>query len=568
MSSLYQKLLFCLLAACGLFLLVECIPFAVVCVNNKDCTEVNATRCVVGQCQSCKSHPDCEHLSSTPKCSVGTCVTCGNAKQCQDFYNSLGKEEPTPEVSVETSVPDARGETPPKVPDTPPEKVADGPLQLPGRYATIFTSPHPITVTDIEVDPQNNAYIIGHFKEELKTKERVATGLKDDFYLFIAKLNADGKVMWLYRYMFRSLGAALTILSDGNIVAIGTSRQKSKADRHCLFLKLTQDKGDPRGEYVLPSSVFCEGTDVITDATGRGFYVLLNILGGLKLIKADGKSAEPRSGAKSDFLIGHMNTSDKLGTFTWFEHSENAGQIEGKKLRLGKNKGLFVSGYFKNGFSYPKQQKVAFPKQDNKNVFILRLESDNSHKPDWAFQFGSVRDEQVHDFELTSGEAPLIVGYFDGAINVDKCTNIPEPLNKHFMFVLLGNVRGKCVGFQYPSTREKEATSELSSISVDPEGNVYTAGKYTHNISFGGQTFASTGNRAQSKLLLMMWNKGGAFIWSESLGDGGNIHDVRLRANGASLFIVGSYSKTINLEGSAYNHKEAMFVWRRTPKPR
>lgn len=88
---------------------------------------------------------------------------------------------------------------------------------------------------------------------------------------------------------------------------------------------------------------------------------------------------------------------------------------------------------------------------------------------------------------------------------------------------------------------------EATGVTCDAAGNVYVAGHFSYQVTFGGGTTVLTNPAGNNDGFIAKFNSSGAFIWGKSLHGNGNERITAIEASGTSIYICGSYTQAATL---------------------
>lgn len=88
-------------------------------------------------------------------------------------------------------------------------------------------------------------------------------------------------------------------------------------------------------------------------------------------------------------------------------------------------------------------------------------------------------------------------------------------------------------------------------IKTDAAGNTYMTGSFTSSITFGESTLTSAGG---ADIFLAKFNKDGGVVWAKHVGGGiGNDQGIGIALGSTDVYITGTVVKTVKLNGTSYS---------------
>jgi hypothetical protein len=168
----------------------------------------------------------------------------------------------------------------------------------------------------------------------------------------------------------------------------------------------------------------------------------------------------------------------------------------------------------------------------------VALENNNS-KPNYASikeftngqsYFGSIK------FDLTGNM--IVSGVFKGAINFNGINLVASGTSYDF-FIGKFTKDGLCL---WATSSTGTGSSSGVSLGLDASGNIYFAGEYSGEQSFGGTTVNSVGN---SDIFIGKLNNAGAFQWLQTAGGNGQdtFNGLSIDPTGG-IYIIGNFEST------------------------
>jgi hypothetical protein len=179
------------------------------------------------------------------------------------------------------------------------------------------------------------------------------------------------------------------------------------------------------------------------------------------------------------------------------------------------------------------------------DVFVMRLSPDGEDEQGVAFANPGI--ERVSDAAVDANNDVVIVGSFDGELSFGGegvTTNGGDDI-----FVTKVGLDGSERWTRHFGTASEES---VEAVAVDGTGKVALTGAVVEAIDFGGGQLLPIGAEPNDDAFVVVLAPGGDHLWSKRLGDEGQQlgEDVAFRPSGA-LVATGSFQGAIDFDGMA-----------------
>jgi hypothetical protein len=348
-------------------------------------------------------------------------------------------------------------------------------------------------------------------------------------------------------------GNAIAIDNLGNVITTGSFRTICYGDGFALSSYGNSDiflqKLSPNGAVIWVTQFGGVNSDightVVTDSLGN-IYVAGTFLGTVFF----GTASLSSGTSSSNFFLLKLNPA---GEIIW--RKAIPGTISDKpKLAIDANDNLFLSGAFQGSRSF---DGITL-NSNNGRGYLAKINSDTANII-WATQFGS---------GTTLNGQPVVVNVTTTHIAVDNLGNIyvtgcfaghgrfgtetflsPNSLSNAY----IAKINGQGV-FQW--TKLYTGTSEGTSIVVDSNNNIYTAGKYSGTVTINNTTY--TTEPSIYWVYLEKFNANGDLVWIKNYNMNSSENSIVIPQlaidSQANLFFKCHFYNTITFEGNTYNH--------------
>ena len=344
-------------------------------------------------------------------------------------------------------------------------------------------------LTKITLDHEDNIIITGGLFDSAFVGDRYirAVGKANDGEgdFFVAKLNPGGEVLWLdhsggmfvaHQQTGTNMGTAVTVDKANNVIATGMYIGSPKLGH------VTLPVGGPNEDLYLAKY----------DARGKLLWATAATCD--YNIYANSISTDPKGNIYLSGFFGHHNLSGKA--------------------------------YFKN---------ITLQSYGGRDIFIAKYNPNG--KLLWARQAGSPnRNSQDYGRGITadSSDNCFVTGWFEGA------PVFADTLEKHWgkrdVFLAKYDSGGNLL---WVNTMGGKHNDQGNTVCLDQEGNVYCAGHFSEEATFGSRMMKSRGD---NDIFIVKYNKDGIFQWAKHTGSTGaewqmdSAHDLSIGVNG--LFVL------------------------------
>lgn len=160
----------------------------------------------------------------------------------------------------------------------------------------------------------------------------------------------------------------------------------------------------------------------------------------------------------------------------------------------------------------------------------------NAQSPQWiyAHAIGAVQSTDNPTFTAKDASGNLYVASNFGGTQVFGPSQ-ETSTGFYDAFVIKYDANGTFVWFRKYGAAS--AFTQCGGLAVDASGNVYITGSFTNQITLGGTTYPTAGNR---DLFLLKLDNAGTFVWGKTAGGTGGEEIFGLSAAGGKIFLAGT----------------------------
>jgi beta-propeller repeat-containing protein len=269
-----------------------------------------------------------------------------------------------------------------------------------------------------------------------------------------------------------------------------------------------------------------------TNSTDQGLGVAADLSGnvlvtGLTLGNLNG---QPNSGNEDAYLVKY----DASGAPLWTRLIGTSQTDRGHNVKADAAGNIYVAGRTRGNLA------GASGGQDG---FVRKFSPDGTTL--WTRQFGTTFDDSAEGLALDSGGNVYLTGYTGG--NLDGQTNSGGEFDA---FVRKLDSNGTLL---WSRLLGSAGSDESNGVSVDPNGNVYFAGRTSGPL--GGQPY----NGGPSDSFLSKFDSSGTFQWARLLGASGSQIGYGVAADASGKIYLAGATNTA-LDGQTHSGSDDAFL--------
>ncbi len=283
---------------------------------------------------------------------------------------------------------------------------------------------------DLFVDPDGNVYITGYFQKTADfdpgpgTVELTSAGVND---VFVARLDGNGGLAWARSWGadFEDQGYGITVDADGSVYTTG------------LFTRLVDF--DP----------------------GSGVF---HLFGG-------------------DWPEIFVSKLDGSGNFIWAKAMGELHDEVGYDLALDLDGNIYITGFYKETVDFdPGSGTYNLTSNGLADAFIFKL--DKNGNLGWAKSIGGADSDIGSAIEIDSNGNVYIAGYFGDTVDFDPGVGISTLTSAGGWDIFITKLDSDGNFAWAASMGGSQHDFINSGLSIDPSGNVYTAGFFWGTADF------------------------------------------------------------------------------------
>jgi len=252
------------------------------------------------------------------------------------------------------------------------------------------------------------------------------------------------------------------------------------------------------------------------------------------------------SGGFNDIFI---SKSDASGNFLWAKQFGGNLNDQSKSIALSASGNICITGFFSGAADFdPGTALYNLTSSGDEDIFISKL--DPSGNLLWAYPFGYLWDDIANSVAIDVSGNVYTTGSFAGTVDFDPGSgnfNLTTGGNTVNTFILkLSPVGNFAFALQFSGS-----VASGNSITIDPSGNICTAGYFINTIDFdpGAGVYNLTAPGGLLDVFISKLTTNGNFIWAKQLGgaQSDNVSSVKSDAGG-NIYTVGTFMGTADFD--------------------
>lgn len=224
------------------------------------------------------------------------------------------------------------------------------------------------------------------------------------------------------------------------------------------------------------------------------------------------------------------------GEHLWTAHFGGEGEDLGNTVTFDPQGNVIVAGLFSDAITIGDTTLTSFGSDD---AFIAKFDPDG--KALWARKLGGTDSDGAHEVAASS-RAIVVTGSFKGTLTAADITLKSE--GNEDIFVLALTPEGDMSWVRQFGFRYKDHGQQ---VALDGRGDIILLAEFSSQITFGGETLESAGNR---DLALVKLDRVGTPIWSKRFGSPFDELGLGLAVDPVGdIVITGSFDNEIDFGG-------------------
>ncbi|MFA6150975.1 MAG: SBBP repeat-containing protein [Chitinophagaceae bacterium] len=419
--------------------------------------------------------------------------------------------------------------------------------------------------TSLVVDADGNVYTCGYFSGTADFDpgpgvfNLTSLGSLD---IFITKYDGSGNFKWA-----KSCGGpdnefvtGITIGITGNILTVGNFRNTVDFDPGPGMFSMTSAGGsdifilslDSIGRFQwakqFSGSMEQSGSSIITDIAGN-IYTTGSFSGPTDFDPGVGVySLNTTTGTgPGDAFVLKLNST---GDFIWAKQFTGTASKGGVSVKVDKRQNVYSTGSFQSTVDFdPGSGIYNLKSAGNNDIYVSKLDSSGNFL--WAGQIGGKGSDGGASCALDSMNNLFVTGNFAGTVDFD-----PDFIKSHTItstlqgtFILKLDSAGK-----FKWVKKFEGFSGGTSITLDPDENIYTTGSFRGDADFDpgpGKYDLHVKGGGATDIFISRLNPAGDFVWAQSFGSTQYDDGRSIVADGwGHIYLAGDFGDSVDFDPS------------------
>lgn len=439
----------------------------------------------------------------------------------------------------------------------------------------IFGSPYSSQITQVCADNQGNVYVAGEFSKSLLMG---SYRLKDTWGGFVAKLDANNRLVWLQRADVQSKG--LEVNNDRLYIIAQFSKhgvfgeeelENGSNTFNTLIAELDTETGLPKWKNYLKSEQDVFAADISIDDSGNTYFT-----GGFQGVLHAGDFRIEAKHFKNNYL-GKINNR---GRIVWVK-SVSGGEdiitgISVSAITINKETNEIIltgeitgKAWFDDEVISSKMIELDYGNYYQNEVFIATIDSIGN----WLNISSVISEATSNDIIYVNGNI-YICGYFQGTIHKDYEPGISVFGDNIELTSGIGKA-GNLLETMYVAAFNRDSVlwafapkginnSRMISLSYDNKNNIYAGGFFYDQIDLpDGTRFTATNKEFSANMLMLKFSNNGELLKYESADVKNSLKLIDLSYGNELVFggqVTGkSTIKNVNVDSRGKHHNGFIF---------
>ncbi len=251
-----------------------------------------------------------------------------------------------------------------------------------------------------------------------------------------------------------------------------------------------------------------------------------------------------------DVFISKLDAS---GNFIWAKTMGNFASEQGMSITIDNSGNIYTTGAFSSTTDFdPGLGIFNLTPSGSADIFISKLDAAGNFL--WAKRIGASEEDYGVSIKTDASGNVYTTGIFNGWVDFDPSTGLTQ-LNSVGMgdiFIVKLDANGNFVwarGFGGPWN------DQISEISLDLLGNVYTTGAFFQTADFNpGLGVNNLISGADGDAFISKLDASGNFVWAKQIGSAGQENGTSIRIDATNnIYTLGYFTTTVDFDLGAGN---------------
>lgn len=237
-----------------------------------------------------------------------------------------------------------------------------------------------------------------------------------------------------------------------------------------------------------------------------------------------------------------LTKTDNQGNYVWAIKAGGSGSDRGLNIQADAQGNSYVTGYFYGTATFGTQQITSSGNQD---VFIAKY--DNTGTLLWVVKAGGNGADIGNGITVDNSGNVIVTGEFKGTATFGT-TSLTSAGTNSDAFITKLNSSGI---FQWTEQGSGPLTIKGIDVASDNQGNIYTTGQFSGNITFD----ATHTNTMYNAIYLVKYNSSGQEQWYRRIGAGvSNIANAITADGTGNIYLTGDFTGSLTFFGASSNY--------------
>lgn len=389
------------------------------------------------------------------------------------------------------------------------------------------------SISDLTVDKEGNIYITGQMAGSIKFGSVLAEAwAQKDAY--VAKFDAQGNVLWAYRFggTLDDKGAAITVDSRGYVTiagefrgTIGTNPRNlvsHGSDQEDIFIAHFSPKGSLEWAHAI-TGPGADGSRALAVDSKNNIYLV-----GAFYYTSSFQGANLRADHNYSAFVTKIAPN---GSFQWTRQTQGIDFELAEAITIDSQDNITIAGTFQGGATFG---TTSLKSKGSGDFFVARLDTEGNWL--WARNHGGPGGEKLTDL-VTDAKGDLYAAVNCAHNSILGSTTLELPVGNYACVVKLDSA-GKILWVKH--SKEPTLAAYLK-LAVDAQNNVYFSGSNDGPLAFGEHSVPLTPKNTDGFVAAL--SADGTWQWVHGLV-GKNVDVFTNLAVGKdnSLIVTGIYS--------------------------
>jgi Domain of unknown function (DUF4347)/Beta-propeller repeat len=434
-------------------------------------------------------------------------------------------------------------------------------------YAQQFTGGSIGTLSNVVFDIAGNRYISGTFRGTVDfdpgSNVNYITSNNDTLDTFISKFDNQGNFEWVKTIgnlgSFSQATNILNIDTTGNIYITGSFYATVDFDPSNGVANLTSGWGssdifvcklDSNGNYVWAKSMGGKSNDIavgITEDSSGSVYITGHFSETADFDPSNRIANLISESGSVDIFVCKL---DSNGNYIWAKSVGGSSDDKVIGISADASDNIYITGSFVGTFDFdPGLGTKNLTSKGKTDIFINKLDSNGDLI--WAKSLGGASNDEVTGISIDSDGSIYTTGIFTDTSDFDPGTSISNLSSNSGSADIFISKLDSNGDFVWAKGMGSDGNDTSAGISVDKDGNIYTAGIFSGMLDFysssGAKSLISNGDHTD--IFLSKLDAAGNFVWAENIG--GTNHDGAISIGNdrnGNIYAVGYFSDTVDFD--------------------